>query len=52
MANAAAIPLGTAGGAIFPAGASGAELVIDVNGYYVESSARAGVASVRSRPAR
>jgi hypothetical protein len=36
VANAAAIPLGTGGGATFLAGVSGTELIIDVNGYFTE----------------
>ena len=37
VANGAAIPLGTGGGATFLAGVTGTELIIDVNGYYRES---------------
>jgi hypothetical protein len=37
VANAAAVPLGTGGAATFLAGVSGTELIIDVNGYYVEA---------------
>ena len=38
VANGAAIPLGTGGRATFLAGVTGTELIIDVNGYYVEGS--------------
>jgi hypothetical protein len=36
IANGAAVPLGTGGGATLLAGVTGTELIIDVNGYYVE----------------